>query len=450
MFTDSCFFGGRCFFGDSRLKSLYRRLSLIILLLLPLSGGTWAELVIRVTQGNDQPTIVAVSPIALNGLPIREDIGAIVEADLQRSGLFRSIPRRDMLAFPARASDVYYRDWRMLGSEYLVVGSMAVLEDGRYELEFSLLNVTAQKTEFNHRVRGRANEMRDLAHLVSDKVYQEITGIPGAFSTRIAYVNANRVNGKFIYRLNVSDADGAREKLMLESPEPIMSPSWAPNGKELAYVSFETGRPAIFRQNLVTAKRQQLTNFTGLNGAPAWSPDGKKLALVLSKDGNPEIYTLNLQTSKFTRLTRHFAIDTEPTWMADGKTLLFTSDRGGTPQIYKLNVATRATERLTFRGNYNARPSLAPDGRTLALVHRETNTFHIASFDLKTGRMIELTETKLDESPTVAPNGAMLMYATKQGDRGVLAAVSLDAGVRYVLPAKNGDVREPAWSPFLR
>ncbi|MDC0134147.1 Tol-Pal system beta propeller repeat protein TolB [Porticoccaceae bacterium] len=431
------------------LRKLYGILSLTFLLALS-SSSAWSELVIRVTQGNDKPTTVAVSPIALNGLRIKEDIGAIVEADLQRSGLFRTTPRRDMLAFPSKASDVYFRDWRMLGSEYLVVGSMRTIADGRYELEFSLLNVTAQKTEFKHAVRGRINEMRDLAHLVSDKVYQEITGIRGAFSTRIAYVTANRDSGKFVYRLNVADADGAREKLMLESSEPIMSPSWAPNGKELAYVSFETGRPAIFRQNLVTAKRQQLTNYTGLNGAPAWSPDGKKLALVLSKDGNPEIYMLELSTSKFTRLTRHFAIDTEPTWMSDGNTLLFTSDRGGTPQIYKLNVATRATERLTFRGNYNARPSLAPDGRTLALVHRESSTFHIASFDLKTGRMIELTETRLDESPTVAPNGAMVMYATKQGDRGVLAAVSLDAGVRYVLPAKNGDVREPAWSPFLQ
>ncbi|MBT7376494.1 MAG: Tol-Pal system protein TolB [Porticoccaceae bacterium] len=427
---------------------LGKRLSLLLLLVV--SSTAWSELVIRVTQGNDKPTIVAVSPIALNGIAVKQDIAAIVEADLERSGLFRATPRRDMLAFPSRSSEVYYRDWRMLGTEYLVVGSMRAIDGGRYELEFSLLNVTAQKREFKHSVRGRANEMRDLAHLVSDKAYQAITGIKGAFSTRIAYVTATRTNGKFTYRLNVADADGAREKLMLESPEPIMSPSWAPNGKDLAYVSFETGRPAVFRQNLVTGARQQLTNFKGLNGAPSWSPDGSKMALVLSKDGNPEIYQLDLRSNQFSRLTRHFAIDTEPTWMPDGKHILFTSDRGGTPQIYKLNVASKATERLTFRGNYNARASLAPDGRTLALVHRESGVFHIASFDLKTRRLIELTETRLDESPTVAPNGAMLMYATKQGDRGVLAAVSLDAGVRYVLPARVGDVREPAWSPFLR
>ncbi|MGB2045734.1 MAG: Tol-Pal system beta propeller repeat protein TolB [Porticoccaceae bacterium] len=424
--------------------------ALLLLLLLTQSATAWSELVIRVTQGNDKPTVVAVSPIGLNGIRIKEDIGAIVEADLQRSGLFRATPRRDMLAFPSAAKDVYFRDWRILGTEYLVVGSLQQIEDGRFELEFSLLNVRAQKTEFKHTVRGRVNEVRDLAHLVSDKVFQAITGIPGAFSTRIAYVTATRNDGKFTYRLNVSDADGAREKLMLESSQPIMSPSWAPDGKDLAYVSFETGRPAIFRQNLVSGARQQLTNFKGLNGAPAWSPDGRKMALVLSKDGNPEIYLLDLKSKKFSRLTRHFAIDTEPTWMADGKHLLFTSDRGGTPQIYKLNIASKATQRLTFQGNYNARPSLAPDGRTLALVHRASGVFHIASFDLVTRRLIELTETRLDESPTVAPNGAMLMYATKQGDRGVLAAVSLDAGVKYVLPARIGDVREPAWSPYLR
>ena len=424
--------------------------SLLLIALLLASSSAWSELVIRVTQGNDKPTIIAVSPIALNGIQIEEDIGRIIEGDLTRSGLFSAMPRRDMLAFPATAIDVYFRDWRILGTEYLVVGSLIAIDDGSYQLDFSLLSVTGQKAVFEHSVRGTKVQMRDLAHLMSDKIYQEITGIRGAFSTRIAYVTANRVKGKFIYRLNVSDTDGAREKLMLESREPIMSPSWSPNGKDLAYVSFETGRPAIFRQNLVTAERQQLTNFSGLNGAPSWSPDGEKLALVLSKDGNPEIYMLDLASNRFTRLTRHFAIDTEPTWMPDGKHLLFTSDRGGSPQIYKLNVVSKKVQRLTFRGNYNARASLAPDGRTLALVHRGTDVFHIASFDLITGRLIELTETRLDESPTVAPNGAMLIYATKQGDRGVLAAVSLDAGVRYVLPARSGDVREPAWSPFLR
>ena len=429
--------------------TIIRQFSILLVALL-IANSAYGELVIRVTEGNDQPTIIALSPFDLKGLKVDEDITDIVQSDLLRSGLFKLIPRSDMLAFPSNSSDVYYRDWRLLGAEYLVVGSMSVLSDGRYELEFSLLSINSQKIQFTHKVRSSSSKMRDLAHSVSDKIYKSITGIRGAFSTRLAYVSVIREGDDFTYRLKVADADGARESLMLESKQPIMSPNWSPDGKELAYVSFETGRPAIFRQNLATAVRQQLTDFKGLNGAPSWSPDGSSLALVLSKDGNPEIYSLNLKTYKLTRLTRHFAIDTEPTWMPDGKHILFTSDRGGTPQIYKLRLADKSVERITFKGNYNARASMAPDGRTMAMVHRSSSVFHIAALDLKTKRLIELTETTLDESPSIAPNGAMLMYATKYNDRGILAAVSVDAGVKYNLPAKIGDVREPAWSPYLR
>ena len=418
----------------------------ICLLVLMLPIRVLAELTIEITQGVDNPTRIGISPITHDGKSLPEDVSKIVSADLVRSGLFQSIPKRDMLSFPATTKEVYYRDWRILGAEYLVVGKTSK-QDGVFQITFSLLEVHSSKVVFTKVVKGSNTQLRDLAHYISDEVYLAVTGIPGAFSTRVAYVTAIPSSGKMKFRLMVSDVDGARERLMLESKEPIMSPAWSPDAKHLAYVSFETGRPAIFRQNLATAKREQLTNFRGLNGAPAWSPDGKRLALVLSKDGNPEIYTFDLQSRRFTRRTKHFAIDTEPNWTPDGKSLIFTSDRGGSPQIYKLVIATGQVERLTFRGSYNARPRLAADGRTLVMVHRNNGRFHIASQDLVTGDLRVLTQTHLDESPTVAPNGAMLLYATKKGGKGVLAAVSLDAGVKFFLPARFGDVREPAWSP---
>lgn len=418
----------------------------ICLLVLMLPIRVLAELTIEITQGVDNPTRIGISPITHDGKSLPEDVSKIVSADLVRSGLFQSIPKRDMLSFPATTKEVYYRDWRILGAEYLVVGKTSK-RDGIFQITFSLLEVHSSKVVFTKVVKGSNTQLRDLAHYISDEVYLAVTGIPGAFSTRVAYVAAIPSSGKMKFRLMVSDVDGARERLMLESKEPIMSPAWSPDAKHLAYVSFETGRPAIFRQNLATAKREQLTNFRGLNGAPAWSPDGKRLALVLSKDGNPEIYTFDLQSRRFTRRTKHFAIDTEPNWTPDGKSLIFTSDRGGSPQIYKLVIATGQVERLTFRGSYNARPRLAADGRTLVMVHRNNGRFHIASQDLVTGDLRVLTQTHLDESPTVAPNGAMLLYATKKGGKGVLAAVSLDAGVKFFLPARFGDVREPAWSP---
>jgi TolB protein len=351
-----------------------------------------------------------------------------------------------MLSFPRSVKEVYARDWLILGVEYLLVGN-ALLHNGVYQITFSLIEVHSSRVAFTKVAKGSIGQLRDLAHHISDEVYLAVTGIPGAFSTRIAYVTAVALNGKTRFKLMVADADGAREKLLLESNHPIMSPSWSPDAKELVYVSFETGRPAIFRQKLSNANREQLTNFKGLNGAPSWSPDGRKLALVLSKDGNPEIYTFDLRSHKFARHTNHFAIDTEPCWSPDSKFLIFTSDRGGSPQVYKLELKTGKVNRLTFHGAYNARPRLAADGRTLVMIHKSEKQFHIATQDLVTGDLRVLTNTSLDESPTVAPNSAMLLYATKKNNKGVLAAVSLDAGVKFFLPSRQGDVREPAWSP---
>ncbi len=412
----------------------------------------FAELAIEITRGLDKPTNIAVVPMTLRGGgALGEDLGNIVSADLDRSGLFRTMSKINMLSYPATATEVYFRDWRIVGMEYVVVGEVVRDFDGRLKVTFSLLEVNGERMLFTRMVQGSERELRDIAHFISDTVYEAITGIPGAFSTRLAYVTATQAaNRQITYRLMISDADGARERLMLESREPLMSPAWSPDGQELVYVSFETRRPAVFRQRLVDAHREQLTNFRGLNGAPSWSPDGRRLALVLSKDGNPEIYLFDLVTREFTRLTHHFAIDTEPSWTPDGRGIVFTSDRGGAPQIYRLTIGTGAVERLTFEGSYNSRGQVAPDGRTMVMVHRRDGRYLIATQDLVSGRMRTLTETALDESPTVAPNGAMLIYATKQGSKGVLAAVSLDSRVRYILPSRQGDVREPAWSPLLK
>ena len=423
-----------------------KKINLIIILFVFISLSASAELSINITKGIDNPTKIAVVPLSFYGNQLPEDTSRIIEEDLKRSGLFDPIPRKNMLSFPGTIKDIYFRDWKILGAEYLVIGSL-LLSGDTYEITYSLLEVHSSRLVFTKIAKGSKDQLRDLSHHISDQVYEAITGIEGAFSTKVAYVTSLKSNNKTLYKLMVSDVDGARERLILESNHPIMSPSWSPDAKELVYVSFETGRPAVFRQNLANANRKQLTDFRGLNGAPSWSPDGKKLALVLSKDGNPEIYTFDLRKEKFIRHTNHFAIDTEPSWAPDSKSLVFTSDRGGSPQIYRLTLKNGEVQRLTFRGSYNARPRLASNGRTLVMIHRSAHQFHIATQDLVNGDLRILSNTSLDESPTVSPNSAMLLYATKINNRGVLAAVSLDAGVKFLLPSKQGDVREPAWSP---
>jgi TolB protein len=409
-----------------------------------------ADLTIEITQGVDNPTSIAVVPFAWGGPgPVPEDVAFVVDGDLARSGQFAPVARADMLGLPSHEKEVFYRDWRAIGAEYLLIGRISA-SGQELRVEYELFDVLRQTRVHAGVETGPVSEARMHGHRVADAVYEKLTGIPGAFATRLLYVAVTRVpGGKDYYRLTLADSDGARPIVLLESREPVLAPAWSPDGKEIAYVSFETDRPAIYRQHLATGQREQLTNFPGLNGSPAWSPDGKSMAMVLSKDGSPDIYLMNLATKNLTRITRHYAIDTEPTWMPDGNSLMFTSDRGGRPQIYRYNLKTGATERVTFEGAYNARARIAQDGRNVVMVHRQSSDFHIAILDLVTSRLHVLTSTQLDESPSIAPNGSMVLYATKSGDRGILAAVSVDGGVKFRLPSREGDVREPAWSPYM-
>lgn len=423
--------------------------------LMLLAFGVRAELVIEVTQGVDAPTPIAVVPFGWSGAtPLPEDIGEIVSTDLHRSGFFSAMKRSDMLGFPQQQAQVFFRDWRVSGQNYLLIGRVTSTGGEQLQVTYELYDVLKEARVFGEQISGSTRNMRDMAHYIADAVFEKLTGLRGAFSTRIAYVTAqNQGGGQHRYSLQLADADGARARTILESREPIMSPSWSKDGSKLAYVSFESSRPGIYVQHLASGKREKIQSFAGLNGAPAWAPDGQRLALTLSKDGNPEIYTLDLARRQLTRVTHHYGIDTEPTWSPDGQSILFTSDRGGQPQIYRVYLSDRRIERVTFEGNYNSSGKLTQDGRFLAMVHRSAGAgaaFNIAVQDLKTGRLDILTQTSLDESPTIAPNGSIVLYATQQGNTGVLAAVSLDGRVRFRMPSSSGDVREPAWSPYLQ
>ncbi|MFT7242854.1 MAG: TolB protein [Candidatus Azotimanducaceae bacterium] len=426
------------------------RLRLILVFTTFLFGATAtaSDLRIEVTQGVDNAVRVGVVPFKYpprTSLP--ESVHEIVDANLTLSGRFETLPVKQMLSLPTRAENVLSRDWRLLGVEYLVMGEMERMEYG-FRLRFELFNVFKQSVVLRQVIEGTEEELRDMAHYVGDEVFEALTGIPGAFATRIMYVTADGPVENRLFKLNIADADGHRRQTVLSSSEPVLSATWSPDGNKIAYVSFENaGRPGIYIRDLQSGLVQQITNFAGLNGAPSFSPDGKQLAMVLSKDGNPDIYVLNLENRRLRRITRHYGIDTEPSWRADGQAIVFTSNRGGKPQIYQMQLSDLSIERLTFEGDYNAKASLLPDGSGLIMVHRREGIFHIALLNLQRGRLTVLTETALDESPSIAPNGSMLIYATQVNGEGILAAVSIDGGVKFNLPSSEGDVREPAWSP---
>jgi TolB protein len=425
--------------------------ALSILLTAMLTTPARAVLTIEITQGIEAGIPIAIVPFAWQGALMPDDqMADIIQANLNRSGRFESIPRQDFLSRPSDIRQVNYKDWRLLKAEALVVGQAKEFAPGKYNVQFQLIDVFKGKQLAGYRYTVNARQLRKLSHQISDIIYHKLTGEKGAFNTRIAYITREKAGNKKRYLLKVADSDGYKPRTILESPQPLMSPAWSPDAGKLAYVSFEKRRSMIFVQRLNDGKREKIASFKGINSAPAFSPDGRRLAFVTSKDGNPEIYLYDFATRATKRLTNHHGIDTEPSWMPGSNKLVFTSDRSGQPQVYQMNADGSGVTRLTYQGRYNARPSVSDDGKLLVMISRGNGRYHVAVMDMRTKEVTRLTDTLLDESPSFAPNGRMVLYATEQQGKGVLAAVSADGKIHQTIKFLQGDVREPAWSPYLR
>lgn len=425
----------------------------------PILLGFWifstpshAELTIEITEGIETTVPIAIVPFGWLGTEPRPpiDISEVIESDLSRSGFFKILPEQDMLTRPTDAKQIRFRNWQALGQDYLVIGQIEEF-GGKYNLQFQLFNVYKGEQLQGFRFSGiTESNLRRTAHHISDIIYEKLTGNIGVFGTRIAYVtSARNSDNKKMYKLQVADADGHNPKTIASSTEPLMSPAWSPDGEKIAYVSFEKKAAAIYVQTLASGQRVKVASYPGINGAPSWSPDGTRLALTLSKGGSPDIYVLNLSDRSLRRLTKNYAIDTEPVWSPDGQNVVFTSDRGGRPQLYMIPVYGGRVKRLTFEGDYNARGVFSPDGKSLAMVHANGGDYRIAVMDMETRTVNVLTAGNADESPGFAPNGSMIIYASRKGNRGYLSVVSLDGKTHKRLGFDRGDIREPAWGPGL-
>jgi len=431
------------------IKKLPIKRLLVGLLCLSFTSVAQAVLKIDITEGFEGALPIAVIPFQWNGAkkPANADVSAIIMSDLARSGKFSPVVEKDLIARPQRLADVHYKTWRIAGMDHIVIGNVDKQANGTYQVQFRLIDILKAKQVLGYSFSATDTSLRTVAHTISDYIFTHITGLPGAFSTRIAYVTTKRDKKSYQARLQVSDTDGYDPRTLLTSDEPIMSPSWSPDGSQLAYVSFESGQAEIFTHNILTGVRKSRSKHKGLNGSPSWSPDGKKLSMTLSKDGNPEIYILTLADNKLQRITNHWSIDTEAVWMTDGKSLIYTSSRSGKPQLYKQSVISGSKPvRLTYEGGYNASASVSSDGKSVAYVHGEGSVFRIAVMELATKSSRILTDGPLDESPVYAPNNSMVLFASQEKRVAVLAAVSVDGRQKQRLEFSDGEVREPSWA----